>query len=197
VARSYAQRAALEVTNTAFGGSFGSMLMQALRVKSGLSYSAHAGFHRGAVAGEFAISSFTQTASTARAIDTALQTLSTLKQQGVSNAAIESARSYILGQYALGFETGTRLGGSAGGPGPLSPAGQLHRRFSPAAAGRDAAASKQVVADAYPDADDVDIVLIGDAARIRAEVAKLGPVSREAAGGAGLSPPHRLHKEQG
>ena len=53
---------------TAFGGSFGSMLMQALRVRSGLTYSVHSGFHRGSVAGEFAISSFTQTESTARAL---------------------------------------------------------------------------------------------------------------------------------
>ena len=43
VARTYPQRAALEITNTAFGGSFGSMLMQALRVRSGLTYSARFG----------------------------------------------------------------------------------------------------------------------------------------------------------
>ena len=82
VARSYPQRAALELTNTAFGGSFGSMLVQALRVQIGLTYSAHARFHRGSVPGEFAISSFTQTSSTARAIETALGTLSTLKHAG-------------------------------------------------------------------------------------------------------------------
>jgi hypothetical protein len=40
----------------------------------------------------------------------------------------------------------------------------------------DAAASREVVANAYPDAEDVDIVLIGDATRIRADVAKLGPM---------------------
>jgi zinc protease len=155
------------------------MLMQALRVKSGLSYSAHASFHRGAVAGEFAITSFTQTASTARAIDTALQTLSTLKREGVTAAAIESARSYILGQYALGFET------AADWAGVLADLDLYHLPdsyiddYRPQLLAVDAAAARQVTSDAYPDPDNVDIVLIGDAARIRTEVAKFGPVSEK------------------
>jgi zinc protease len=176
VARAYPQRAALDVTNTAFGGSFGSMLMQALRVKSGLSYSAHAGFHRGAVPGEFAISSFTQTASTARAIEIALQTLSTLKQQGVSDAAIDSARSYILGQYPLGFETGADWAGALADLDLYHLPESYIDDFRPQLLAVDAAASKQIVASAYPSSEDVDIVLIGDAARIRTEVSKFGPV---------------------
>jgi predicted Zn-dependent peptidase len=176
VPRAYAQRAALDVTNTAFGGSFGSMLMQALRVKSGLSYSAHAGFHRGAVAGEFAISSFTQTPSTAKALDVALQTLATLKQQGVSDAGIDSARSYILGQYALGFETAADWAGALADLDLYQLPDSYIDDFRPQLLRVDAAASREVVASAYPGADDVDIVLIGDAARIRADVAKLGPV---------------------
>jgi predicted Zn-dependent peptidase len=176
VARSYAARAALDIANTAFGGSFGSMLVQALRVKSGLTYSAHAGFHRGAVAGEFAISSFTQTASTARAIEVALQTLSTLKQQGVSDAAIDSARSFILGQYALGFETGADWAAALADLDLYGLPESYIDDFGAQLLRVDAAAARQVVATAYPRSEDVDIVLIGDAARIRAEVAKFGPV---------------------
>jgi len=37
--------------------------------------------------------------------------------------------------------------------------------------------SRQVIADAFPDSDDVDIVLIGDATRIRAEAASFGTLS--------------------
>jgi predicted Zn-dependent peptidase len=176
VARSYAARAALDIANTAFGGSFGSMLVQALRVKSGLTYSAHAGFHRGAVAGEFAISSFTQTASTARAIEVALQTLSTLKQQGVSDAAIDSARSFILGQYALGFETGADWAAALADLDLYGLPESYIDDFGAQLLRVDTAAARQVVATAYPRSEDVDIVLIGDAARIRAEVAKFGPV---------------------
>ena len=189
VARSYAARAALDITNTAFGGSFGSMLMQALRVKSGLSYSAHAGFHRGAVPGEFAISSFTQTASTARAIETALQTLSTLKQQGVSGAAIDSARSYILGQYALGFETGPEWAAALADLDLYGLPDSYIDDFGAQLLRVDAAAARQVVATAYPRSEDVDIVLIGDAARIRDEVSKFGPVLEKPLEAQDFAPP--------
>jgi zinc protease len=189
VARAYPQRAALDVTNTAFGGSFGSMLMQALRVKSGLSYSAHAGFRRGAVPGEFAISSFTQTASTGRAIDIALQTLATLKQQGVSDAAIDSARSYILGQYALGFQTAADWAGALADLDLYHLPESYIDDFRPQLLRVDAAASRQVIASAYPGSEDVDIVLIGDAARIRAEVAKLGPLIEKPLEATDFEPP--------
>ena len=176
VARNYPHRAALDVANSAFGGSFGSMLMQALRIKSGLSYSVHAGFHRGAVAGEFAITSFTQTASTARALDTALTTLAGLKQQGVADAAIDSARSYILGQYALGFETAADWAATLADLDLYHLPDNYIDDYRPQLLAVDAAAARQVIADAYPGSEDVDIVLIGDAARIRADVAKLGRV---------------------
>lgn len=191
VARSYPQRAALELTNTAFGGSFGSMLMQALRIQSGLSYSAHAGFHRGAVAGEFAISSFTQTASTPKAIEAALQTLSTLKQHSIGDAAIASGRSYILGQYALGFETGADWAAALADLDLYHLPDSYIDDFGPRLERVDAAAVRQVVDSAYPDAQDVDIVLIGDAARIRGEVAKFGPVAEKPLDAADFAPPPR------
>jgi predicted Zn-dependent peptidase len=191
VARSFAQRAALELTNTAFGGSFGSMLMQALRIQSGLSYSAHAGFHRGAVAGEFAISSFTQTASTPKAIEAALQTLSALKQRGVGDAIIASAKSYILGQYALGFETGADWAAALADLDLYGLPDSYIDDFGPQLERVDAAAVQQVVDSAYPDAQDVDIVLIGDAARIRGEVSKFGPVAEKPLEATDFAPPPR------
>jgi zinc protease len=191
VPRAYPQHAALEITNTAFGGSFGSMLVQALRVKSGLSYSAHAGFHRGAVAGEFAISSFTQSSSTERAIATALQTLSTLKQQGVGQEAIGSVRSYILGQYALGFETGADWAATLADLDLYQLPDSYIDDFGRELQRVDAAAVRQVVDNAYPAAEDVDIVLIGDAACIREQAAKFGPVAEKPLEAADFSPPPR------
>ena len=176
VARHYAQRAALDVTNTAFGGSFGSMLNQALRVRSGLTYSIDSGFRRGSVPGEFAISSFTQTASTAQALQITLQTLASLKRDGVSEAGIESARSYILGQYPMAFETS---GDWAGALADLDlyqlPQSDIEE-YDSQLRQVDARASMQVVRTAFPSADDIDIVLIGDADRIRAQAADFGPV---------------------
>lgn len=176
VPRAYPQRAALEITNTAFGGSFGSMLMQALRVKTGLTYSASSSFRRGSVAAEFAISSFTQTASTAEAVDVALQTLSTLKAEGAGWDALASARNYILGQYPLGFETAADWAAALAELDLYALPDSYIEDFAQSLRDVDAAVSQHVVDTAFPHVDDLDIVLIGDAARIRAEAAHFGPV---------------------
>jgi zinc protease len=174
VARSYARRAALEITNTAFGGSFGSMLMQALRVKNGLTYSAGSSFRRGSVPAEFAISSFTQTASTRQAVELALTTLDTLKVDGASERSIDSARSYILGQYPLAFETSADWAAALAELDLYSLPESYIDGFADALRQVDAPQSRQVVADAFPNSQDVDIVLIGDASQIRLDAGRWG-----------------------
>jgi predicted Zn-dependent peptidase len=177
VPRRYPQRAALNISSTAFGGSFGSMLNQELRVKAGLSYDASASFTRGTVAGEFAISSFTQTENTARAVELALATLARLRHDGLEAERIDSARNYLLGQYPLALETATDwavafaeldLYGL-----PESYIGQFGTELTRV----DASAIRAVIDQAYPSAEDLDIVLIGDAVRIRDAAAKFGHVT--------------------
>jgi len=177
VARAYPLRAALDVTNTAFGGSFGSMLMQALRTRTGLTYSAHSSFRRGSVPGEFAISSFTQTAATRGALDIALQTLDALKRDGPAAQAVTSARSYILGQYPLGFETASDWAAALTELELYGLPPSYIDQFDPALQRVDEAQVAQVVGTAFPCSDDLDIVLIGDAAQIREQVAPLGPLT--------------------
>lgn len=177
VARSFPARAALEITNTAFGGSFGSMLMQALRTRSGLTYSVSSGFRRASVPAEFSISSFTETPSTAQALTIALATLDALKRQNLSARAIDAARSYILGQYPQGLETVADWATALAELDLYDLPDSTIDDFPDALRGVDAEQTRQVIETAFPDSDDVDIVLIGDAARIRAEAARFGTVS--------------------
>jgi predicted Zn-dependent peptidase len=189
VARTYPQRAALEITNTAFGGSFGSMLMQALRVKSGLTYSVGSSFRRGTVPGEFAISSFTQTDSTVQAVDLALATLDTLKQHGASEPAIDSARSYLLGQYPLGFETAADWAAALAELDLYGLPESYIDGFDGALRTVDGAQSRQVIDGAFPDSDDLAMVLIGDAARIRPQAARYGALREKSLAAPDFSPP--------
>jgi zinc protease len=177
VARSYPDRAALDITNTAFGGSFGSMLMQALRVRHGLTYSAGSSFRRASVPGEFAISSFTESETTREALDLTLETLDTLKRQGAGEHAIDSARSYILGQYPMNLETAADWAAALADLDLYGLPDAYIDEYAGALRSVDVQRSRQVIAGAFPDSTDLDIVLIGDADRVRSQVGDLGTIS--------------------
>jgi predicted Zn-dependent peptidase len=177
VSKRYPQHAALDLVNTLYGGRFTSILNTELRIKSGLSYSARAGFARGTVAGEFAIRSFTDTENTARALDLSLETLTRLKRDGVTQEMLDSARAYVLGQYPLGFETAADWAGALAelefydlGSAYIDDYALMLRAVTLEDA-------RTVIDTAYPAAEDLAIVLIGDASRIRGAARLYGPVT--------------------
>jgi predicted Zn-dependent peptidase len=177
VDRRYPQRAALDLVNTLYGGRFTSILNTELRIKSGLSYGARSGFARGTVPGEFAIHSFTQTESTALAIDLSLQTLTRLKREGVTAEMLDSARAYVLGQYPLSFETATDWAAALGeielyGLGP-----DYIDNYAPTLRKVTLQDASTVIAEAFPTPDALAIVLVGDATKIRDRVKDYGPIT--------------------
>jgi predicted Zn-dependent peptidase len=177
VNKRYPEHAALDLVSTLYGGRFTSMLNTELRIKSGLSYSARAGFARMTAAGEFAIRSFTDTENTGTALDLSLATLTRLKTTGVTNEMLDSARSYVLGQYPLNFETAADWAAALVeleffglGPEYIDEYGaQLRDVTLPVA--------RAVIDHAFPKADDLVIVLIGDAAKIRDVARRYGEVT--------------------
>ena len=177
VPRHYDLRPALTIANLALGGSFGSLLNRELRMKAGLTYDASSRFTRGLVAGEFAISTFTQTDKSSEALQLALTTLGEFKKAGLDATATDSARNFMLGQYPLAFETpfdwAVALGDLEFYGLPESYIGH----FGSDLVATDAASIHSVIDAAFPSPDDLDIVLIGDAAKIRDSLAQFGPVT--------------------
>jgi len=102
-------RVAIRVVNAVFGGRFTSMLNEALRVESGLSYDAGSFFDSRKTPGPFAIYSFTKNESTVQALDLALQTLERLHKEGVTEEQLKSAKSYLKGQFPPTIETSGQL----------------------------------------------------------------------------------------
>lgn len=177
VNKRYAQHAALDLVNTLYGGRFTSILNTELRIKSGLSYSARAGFARGTVAGEFSIRSFTDSENTAKALDISLETLTRLRRDGVTQEMLDSARAYVLGQYPLGFETAVDWSAALAelefyglGSAYIDDYAAMLRAVSL----HDAS---YVIEAAYPRPDDLAIVLVGDASTIREAARQYGPVT--------------------
>jgi len=180
VDKRYPRRAALDLVNTLFGGRFTSLLNSELRIKSGLSYGARSSFARGSVPGEFSLRSFAQTQNTGRALDLALRTLDRLRREGVSREMLDSARAYTLGQYPLGLETAADWAGVLAEI-ELYGLGKGYIDDYPAQlAAVGVAEAQAVIEEAFPAADAVAIVAIGDAAKIRGAVGEYGPVSQMA-----------------
>jgi zinc protease len=102
-------RVAIRLVNTVFGGRFTSLLNEALRVESGLTYGAISAFDPRKAPGPFGIYSYTKNESTVQAIDMALQVLQKLHKQGITADELASAKSYIKGQFPPSLETSKQL----------------------------------------------------------------------------------------
>jgi zinc protease len=100
---------AIEVVNTVFGSRFTSMLNEALRVESGLTYGATSFFSPHKEAGPFAMFSFTRNETTGKAIDLALEILKKLHTNGITAEQLTSAKSYMKGQFPPSIETSGQL----------------------------------------------------------------------------------------
>jgi zinc protease len=177
VNKRFPEHAALDLVSALYGGRFTSLLNTELRIRSGLSYSARAGFTRGTAAGEFAIRSFTDAEHTGMALDLSLGTLTRLKLDGVTLEMLDSARAYLLGQYPLNFETAADWAAALAelefyglGADYIDDYGAKLRDVTLEAA-------RAVIDSSFPSADDVTMVLIGDAAAIRGAAADYGPVT--------------------
>jgi len=177
VDRRYPLRAALDLVNTLYGGRFTSIINTELRIKSGLSYGARSGFFRGAVAGEFAIHSFAEAENTAKALELTFDTLGQLKRDGVTAEMLESARAYVLGQYPLNFETAADWAVALGEIELYGLGSEYINNYGPALRGVTLRDTSQVIAEAFPSPDDVAIVLIGDATKIREQVKGYGAIT--------------------
>jgi len=170
-------RTAQSVVNTVFGGRFTSMLNTELRIKSGLTYGASSSFSRPSQPGSFHIGSYAETSKTVQAIDMALDTLARLHKDGLDADQLKSSQSYILGQFPPTIETNGQIAARLAdmlfyGLGPEDVNEYAQRVLKV-----DAAAVRSTIDQSFPQPDDVVLVLIGDAAKIRDAVKKYGPVT--------------------
>jgi len=177
VALDYENRAALDITNTLFGGRYTSMLNTELRMKSGLTYGARSQLTRASQPGSVAITSFTPTESTFEAIDMALAVLGRLHENAVDEEALESARNYILGQYPTALETAAQVGRQLAALEAFGLGVSYVNDYGQALLSTDAEAVAAVIDAVYPVADDLVFVLLGDADTIREAAARYGPVT--------------------
>jgi predicted Zn-dependent peptidase len=177
IARNDPERVAVDLANTAFGGRFTSMLNTELRIKSGLSYGARSSLIRRTQAGPVAISSYTKTDSTEKALDLALDVLKRFRSSGLDAQTLASVKSYVVGQFAPTIETSSQVAAKLTELAfyglDASDVSQYATNVA-ALKGEDVMKTLQRV---YPSPENLTFVLIGDASKIRDVAKKYGPVT--------------------
>ena len=99
ISRTDPDRTTLQLLNTLFGGRFTSMLNDALRVNSGLTYGASSILDLPREPGAITISTYTRTESTEKAMDMALDVLKSMNQNGITAEQLSSVKAYVKGTY--------------------------------------------------------------------------------------------------
>ena len=177
VAKRDPRRAPLDIVNTLFGGRFTSMLNTELRIKSGLSYGASSRFDRMADGGSWEFGSFTRTEKTVEAIDLAFATLDKLHAGTIDDAQLESAKSYVLGQYPLGLETASQWAYQLATLEFYGLERSYIDNYGTALSGVQLDDAKRIVNEVIPASQRLVLVVMGKADAIRDDLRKYGPLT--------------------
>lgn len=176
IARNDPDYVPLQVVNTVLGGRFTSWLNDELRVNSGLTYGASSSFSTLSQTGTFAISSFTALPKTDAALALAHKTYQRLWDKGIDQATLDSAKAYVKGQFPPRYETSEQLAGLLGDMYANQVGREQIDRFTQSVDSLTPEKAKALIAKHFP-RNNLQTVLIGKAAEIRAIAGKYGDVT--------------------
>ncbi len=166
---------AVVVMSAILGGLFDSRLQRLLREERGYTYGVHAGFDMRRVAGPFAVRMAVHTEATVPAVRDALAVLERIKVDPPTAAELDAARDFLIGVFPLRFESAAQVVAAIGGLVALGLPDDELDRYRPAIAA--VTADEVVAAAAHVRPAEASVVLVGDAARILADLGEeLGPV---------------------
>lgn len=175
VRRSTPDRVPLTLVNTLFGGRFTSMLNEELRINTGLTYGANARVEMARLTGGIAISTYTKTETTARAIDLSLEILKRLQEKGLTAEQLASAKAYLKGTFPpQRVQTADQIATVLG---EMELFGLGHDEVDQFFSRVDAVTLQQAneVARRYYRVENPTFVLLGNASKIRDVAAKYAP----------------------
>jgi zinc protease len=162
--------------NAALGGGFTSVLVDAIRVDRGLSYSVGTRLVMNRHAGLSIFSSFTRNETLRELVDVALEKMRGYAKTGPSEDALAKARTYLAGLFPLGLETHEALAEQVSDA-LLDGLGLEHlatyRRRIMAVTARGA---QKAAAELSPAREGATLIVVGDGEVARKALADLCPV---------------------
>jgi predicted Zn-dependent peptidase len=178
VSRNNPDFVAIEVVNTVLGGRFTSWLNDELRVNSGLTYGANSRFSTLKNSGTFYISTFTATATTKATVDKALEVLKKLREKGLDEATLQSAKNYVKGQFPPDYETPAQLASLLTDMFWYNFNEDFINTFESRVDGLTIEKSKEII-QKYFSAENLQFVFVGNAAEIKNVVSAYGKVTEK------------------
>ncbi len=160
------------VGNTLLGGGFTSRLIEELRIKRSLTYSAWSMFVARLVGGDFRVGTFTKSPTTVETLRLALSVEGDFRQTPPDPKALDKAKAYLMGQFPLRLESAEALAARLA---ELEfhglPQDELttYQRRVAAVSAADVAA---VASRRMPSPEQVAIVVVGKAAKLKAPLAE-------------------------
>jgi zinc protease len=175
---------AFEVLRVALGDGFTSRLTQRLREQLGITYGVRASMDWRREAGTFAIGTALVTASTGDGIAETLTILRELARRDLPRDELEKSKQNMIRALPADFETNLAVTGTLANLVELGLPVDWTTRYAAAVRKVTAAQVRQAAARLLP-ADKMVVAVVGDLAKIRAQLAKLGlgePVLHDAYG---------------
>jgi zinc protease len=163
---------AVAVLSSILGGLFNSRLQRLLREERGYTYGIHAGFDLRRWAGPFAVRTAVQTEVTVPALSDILGELRRIREVPPEVAELREARDYLIGVFPLRFEAAPQVVAAILGLVLFGLPDDELDRYRPGIAAVTADDAARAARHVRP--DDASIVLVGDAARIEADVRAAG-----------------------
>lgn len=167
------ESAAIRLANAIFGGSFTSRLNQNLRERHGFTYGAGSSFRQGPALGIWTAATSVKAETTGRAVEELLAEIERLRTEPFSEAELDKARASERTDRIQGFESTAAMVGT------LSP--YAAAKFPPEQCSADMRAIETATLDevrtrgiAPIAAEGAVLVLLGDDAKIRAQIDHLG-----------------------
>jgi zinc protease len=167
---------ASRVVNGYFGGAFSSRLNETIRVKKGLTYGARGGFSAQKRAGEFAISTFSKTASTIETLEAIVAEVARLQRDAPSAKELENTISYFLGSYPSQRETSQQIAGELWSQRVLGLPDDYPQQLLSAVASTTADMCL-AVAQKHIQPEKLTIVVVGPASKLQKDLEQIAPVT--------------------
>ncbi len=164
----------LYVANRIFGGGYNSRLNTEVRVNKGLTYGANSSFNAFRYTGLFSAGTYTRTEATVEATKLVVDLIAKMSDGSVTPKELDFARDYLAGVYPIQSETADQVAGRVLTVAQYDLPADYNDTYQQQVL---AVGTTQVkdMAQKYFDAKNIDLVLVGNAAKFRDELKKTFP----------------------